>query len=337
MINQNTLVSVIIPIYNAAEFINDCIQSVLDQSYKNLEIILVNDGSSDNSFELISHFNDDRIIIINQLNQGCSSAKNAGLRISKGDFIQYLDADDILSGDKIYEQVELLMNKEMCVAVCKTIIFHDDLLYATQELNTSMLTRNLNGIDFLLNLLGRNGEFGMVQPNAYLIPRAISNLIGLWDQEISPSPDEDGEYFARVLLCTKFVIFSKGINFYRKLPNQQSLSQKHSLERALNLLRTVDIKFRNIFNLDNSNETKELYLMNVSQVAYQYGLEYPIIVDEAKKLLKNHNFYKLKILSPWKFKLISRFIGFDITLKLKRLIIIINRQATSIKCTNTHD
>ena len=94
---QSDLVSVIIPVYNAQKYIVECIDSVLTQTHTNLEVIIVNDGSTDHTLHLINHYKDERILIVNQENKGCSNAKNTGLLHSNGAFIQYLDADDILS------------------------------------------------------------------------------------------------------------------------------------------------------------------------------------------------------------------------------------------------
>jgi glycosyltransferase involved in cell wall biosynthesis len=96
------LVSVIIPAYNAEKYIADTIQCVLDQTWDNIELVIVNDGSTDNTENSIRNFlGDKRVKYIIQANIGCSGAKNTGLSIATGDFIQYLDADDILSLDKI--------------------------------------------------------------------------------------------------------------------------------------------------------------------------------------------------------------------------------------------
>lgn len=103
------LISIIIPVYNAEEFIEETIKSALDQSYANIEIICVNDGSTDKSYEILNcvHLTDNRIHVINQNNQGVSSARNTGLDHSKGDYIFFLDADDIISRDCIYNLLKV--------------------------------------------------------------------------------------------------------------------------------------------------------------------------------------------------------------------------------------
>ncbi len=92
-------VSVIIPIYNGEKYFADCIQSILDQSFTNIEIIVINDGSTDGSLSLIKSYvqNDSRVVVINQKNKGVSAARNAGLSKARGDYIMFVDADDYIA------------------------------------------------------------------------------------------------------------------------------------------------------------------------------------------------------------------------------------------------
>lgn len=95
--NESELVSIVIPIYNAQKYLEECLASVLKQSYSNLEIICVNDGSTDKSDEILGAVRDNRVIYVRQDNKGVSSARNHGLQMAKGEWILFLDADDVLS------------------------------------------------------------------------------------------------------------------------------------------------------------------------------------------------------------------------------------------------
>jgi glycosyltransferase involved in cell wall biosynthesis len=111
-------ISVIVPVYNTEKFINKCITSILSQSYSNLEVILVNDGSTDQSGVICEHFRslDNRVIVIHKNNGGQSSARNEGLKIASGDIISFVDSDDWLMPE-IYEHGIDLMNKYGCDVV----------------------------------------------------------------------------------------------------------------------------------------------------------------------------------------------------------------------------
>ena len=98
---QNSKVSIILPIYNAEKYLEECVKSVITQTYQNIQIILVNDGSKDNSWEICQNLKkkDPRIIAITQKNSGVSVARNAGLNIADGEWIMFVDPDDVLSQD----------------------------------------------------------------------------------------------------------------------------------------------------------------------------------------------------------------------------------------------
>ncbi|CAG9433021.1 UDP-Glc:alpha-D-GlcNAc-diphosphoundecaprenol beta-1,3-glucosyltransferase WfgD [Providencia alcalifaciens] len=129
---NNKLVSIIMPCYNSERFIVESINSVLDQSYKFFELIIVNDASTDNSVSLISSYKDSRIVLINlEKNEGVSSARNKGLSIAKGDYIAFIDSDDIWISNKLEKQIELL-NKDWDV-ICSN--------YSTFNLNGLVNTR----------------------------------------------------------------------------------------------------------------------------------------------------------------------------------------------------
>ena len=113
--NISPEVSIIIPCYNVQEYIEECISSVIKQTFKNIEIILINDGSSDLTFNILQAFGeiDKRIILINQENKGVSNARNKGLEIAKGKYITFLDSDDWIDEDYI-EKLYAAVSKNSC-------------------------------------------------------------------------------------------------------------------------------------------------------------------------------------------------------------------------------
>ena len=105
-------VSVIIPAYNSSGFIEDALESVFKQTYRNYEVIVVDDGSTDKSAEIIGSFSDKRIIYIYQENHGVSVARNKGILESKGEYIAFLDSDDLWLPEKLEKQVAILNNNK---------------------------------------------------------------------------------------------------------------------------------------------------------------------------------------------------------------------------------
>ena len=90
-------ISVIIPIFNAEKYISDCLESIINQTLKDIEIILINDGSNDKTEQIIKEYakKDKRIIILKQKNKGAGAARNSGIQISKGEYISFIDSDDM--------------------------------------------------------------------------------------------------------------------------------------------------------------------------------------------------------------------------------------------------
>ncbi len=100
--NYLSKVSVIIPIYNSEQFLEETIKTVLHQDYKNIELILVDDGSTDGSLQIAKKYESDKVTVLHQLNQGACVARNLGLEHATGIYIQFMDADDLLSSSKIW-------------------------------------------------------------------------------------------------------------------------------------------------------------------------------------------------------------------------------------------
>lgn len=117
------LISIIVPVYNVEKYLEHCLNSIINQTYKNLEIILVNDGSTDNSLEICESFKqkDSRIKIITKGNGGLSSARNEGLKIAKGNYISFVDSDDWIDADFIKALYNNLISTDSDMSTCEFI------------------------------------------------------------------------------------------------------------------------------------------------------------------------------------------------------------------------
>jgi glycosyltransferase involved in cell wall biosynthesis len=117
MRKQEPLISVVMPVYNAAQYLREAIDSILNQTFRDFEFIIINDGSTDRSLEIIQSYNDDRIRLINQKNTGLAKALNNGIAIAKSDFIARMDADDISIPERLTSQFSFLESNVDVVAV----------------------------------------------------------------------------------------------------------------------------------------------------------------------------------------------------------------------------
>lgn len=123
---SNIKVSVIIPCFNDSEFIKETIESVLNQSYKNLEIVVINDCSTDASLNIIKSFNDSRIVLIDNIeNKGAAFCRNIGIKKASGEYIAFLDGDDVWEADKIEKQLYFMIDNNYDFACSKYIIIDE--------------------------------------------------------------------------------------------------------------------------------------------------------------------------------------------------------------------
>ena len=120
-------ISVIVPIYNSEDYIDRCVRSIVEQSYKNIEIILVDDGSTDNSSMMCDEWakNDKRVKVIHKENGGVSSARNEGLKIAKGDYISFVDSDDYIDKKMIEKMLNQMEKGNTDLVICNYEPNHD--------------------------------------------------------------------------------------------------------------------------------------------------------------------------------------------------------------------
>lgn len=119
------LITIIVPIYNSEKYLKKCVESIVNQTYSNLQIILVNDGSTDKSSEIIEEYTKDkRIEVINKENGGLSDARNTGMKIAKGKYITFVDSDDIISRNMIERLYKNMINNNAQISECDYLRFY---------------------------------------------------------------------------------------------------------------------------------------------------------------------------------------------------------------------
>ena len=179
-----TEVSVIIPTYNYGRFINETIRSVLSQSFSDSEIIIVDDGSTDGTKDIVSTFTDPRITYIYQKNRGQSSARNTGIRAASGGYIGFLDADDLWVPEKLEIQLSIFQTKPSVGLIYTGYEVIDDL-------GTSIATRKARTIegDLVSQLILGNIVSGSATTS--LVRRACFDQVGLLDETLTSCEDWD--------------------------------------------------------------------------------------------------------------------------------------------------
>ena len=143
------LVSIIIPVYNVEEYMDECIESVLNQTYKNIEIIIVDDGSTDKSGEKCNLYNDDRVIVIHQDNKGLAEARNVGIEASKGEYISFVDSDDYISETMIENMIGSILKTGSLIACCDYTRKQEEIYYGCVD--EEMVLDSISAISNLFN------------------------------------------------------------------------------------------------------------------------------------------------------------------------------------------
>lgn len=178
-------VSVIIPLFNQKQYIGEAIDSVLNQTYPNIEIIVVNDGSTDNPSLELKKF-EKNIVLINQENKGLAAARNTGIRNSSGEYIQFLDADDFLHREKIKLQLEFSLLEDTEISYSEIAQYDNDSRHT-----------HLRYVGEVKDMFSHLYNFWHTYPapvHSLLIKRELFNKFGLFDEELTACED-------RYLLC----------------------------------------------------------------------------------------------------------------------------------------
>lgn len=287
-------ISIIVPIYNVENYLKNCIDSILNQTFKDFELILVNDGSTDTSLDICEDYKyiDNRIKIVNKKNGGISSARNAGLNVARGEYIGFVDSDDYIH-PQMYEILynEIIKNKaDISMCDFKKVYEFDRKLLESSFISCDEI-EILNNEEALFELGEKNGVTYVVAWNK-LYKRELFKDIKFKEGII-----HEDEYIIHRLLyqVNKLVYIKEKLYFY--LQREGSIMDKKlDIDVVDALLAYSDrIKFFDEKNLEDLKiRWQELYL-------YKFFTEYPILDKEYhnhKRLLILRNDFKklLKIL-----------------------------------------
>lgn len=310
------LVSILIPVFNKAKFIRETIDSALAQTYLNTEIILVNDGSTDRSLEILQGYVEkfpQKINLIDSPNQGVSAATNLCIIHAQGDYIQFLDADDLMSSDKIERQIQLLSGKGPgALASCEWINFKEDIRHY-HRVSYGVFTDFGSGMDLLLRFCYHQE---MMAISSYLTHRDLIEKVGPWDESLTIN--QDGEFFARVLLHADRVLFEPEGKVYYRTPGLGNVSQQKSHKAMASLLESYQAYERAILPVENSSRVRIALKKVYQKFIYDVFPHYPDLIDKAEDLMDNLGVKESTYIGGPKFQQLSRLFGFKKALRLKR-------------------
>jgi glycosyltransferase involved in cell wall biosynthesis len=255
------LVSILIPAYNAEAWISDTICSALAQTWEPKEIIVVDDGSTDRTLAIARQFESEHLHVVTHKNQGASATRNKAFSLSRGDYIQYLDADDLMGPDKIARQVEALGPSPNKRTLLSGSWGHFMYRYYRTKFVPSALWCDLSPVEWLTRKMKLNLY---MQTASWLVSRELAEAAGPWDTRLLG--DDDGEYFCRVLLASDGVHFVPEAKVYYRTSGTGSLSYiGHSDRKKVAQLCSMELHVRYIRSLEDSPRVRDAcvtYLQN---------------------------------------------------------------------------
>lgn len=274
------LVSILIPAYNAEEWISDTLQSAIAQTWRRKEVIVVDDGSTDRTAEVSQRFASKELKVVSIPNQGAAAARNHALRLSQGEYIQWLDADDLLAPDKVERQLATLPEVDSSRVLLSSA--WAPFYYRTRHARFvhSSLCQDLSPVEWLLRKMSENLH---MQTATWLTSRELTEAAGPWDTRLLS--DDDGEYFCRVLLASKGTRFvpRTGV-FYRVTPSSRLSSIGNSDRKKDALLIGTKLYIQYLRSLEESERVRRACLTYMQNWYHNFYPERPDIVAELQAL-----------------------------------------------------
>ncbi|MFK7932750.1 MAG: glycosyltransferase family 2 protein [Saprospiraceae bacterium] len=303
-------ISILIPLYNAAHYIEATIQSALQQTWQNKEVIIVDDGSTDNSLAIAQKFANHQVKVVSQKNQGACTARNRAFRESMGDYIQYLDADDLLHPDKISQQMHRLRSKANAyVAACPWGRFEEGIQKA--HFCPDRVWKDMTGADWLVEAWTSGG---MMQTACWLTPRALIEQAGSWLEDLQPNPADDGEFFSRVLLASEGVLFEEKSKVYYRTVSA-GLSQQKSRRAVESLLQNCILYKKYMLAVRQDKRAKYAIATNFARFMYEHFPTHLDLVQRAEQEIFELGFKKIPVWGGKNFKRLAKIVGFKNGLK----------------------
>jgi glycosyltransferase involved in cell wall biosynthesis len=274
------LVSILIPAFNAEAWIAETVQSAINQTWPRREIIVVDDGSTDQTLAVARKFASKELVVVTQKNQGASAARNHAFSLSQGDYIQWLDADDLLSPDKISKQMaaseECQSSRTLFSSGWGYFAYRTDLAH----FSPTPLWCDLSPVEWLLRKMRENLH---MQTATWLTSRELADAAGAWDVRLLG--DDDGEYYCRVILASdgiKFVPEAKV--FYRTTPSTRLSHIGASDKKKDAQLLSMKLHVNYIRSLEDSERVRAACVTYLQNWLINFYPEKPDIVLELKKL-----------------------------------------------------
>lgn len=287
-------VSVIVPVFNVEKYIKECIESICNQTLRDIEIIVIDDGSEDNSIQIVKSFNDSRIKIIRKANGGLSSARNLGIRKAVGEYISFIDSDDFLGISTALEEMYSIAKQDKSDIVVGNAIkyYSQEKQYEFNRNEKNFYRRKMDSENFLINFIESYSMHSAVWLNIYRRDLIINNNIEFKEGVYH----EDEDFTPRVFLNSNIVsIYPK--NFYMYRSREGSIINRYDLKKAYDAI-DICLNLQQILDNIKSKKLKKVMKNKTVSLVIEICCRYKnlkINKDIKKFIIKNSSNNKLKL------------------------------------------
>lgn len=310
------LVSILIPAHNAEEWIAETIQSAIDQTWQHREIIVVDDGSSDSTAAVARRYRSNGVIVYSVENQGAAAARNTAFSRCQGDYIQWLDADDLLGPEKIARQLSMLQEVPSKRILGSSPWAHFNFRPHRARFIRTALWRNLSPVEWLLTKLGENLH---MQTATWLTSRELAEAAGPWDT--TQLSDDDGEYFCRVLLASEGTRFTENARVYYRMTAPNRLSYVGNSDKKKDaLLVSTKLHIQYLRSLEDSPRVRKACLTFLKNRSIHFFPERPDIIAELESLAEE---LQGRLETPslrWKYAWMKPVLGWKVAKAAQRVL-----------------
>jgi glycosyltransferase involved in cell wall biosynthesis len=310
------LVSILIPAYNAERWITDTINSALNQTWQRKEIIVVDDGSRDQTLRVARSFTSNTVSVVTQENQGASTARNKAFELCQGDYIQWLDADDLLSRDKIEKQMqaaEQTKNKRILISSGWGYFMYRP---AKARFVPGPLWCDLPALEWLLRKWEHNAH---MQTATWLVSRELTDAAGRFDTRLLG--DDDGEYFFRVIMQSEGIRFVPDAKvFYRASPSNRLSHIGHSREKMEAHFLGMKMQIGYLRSMQDNDRVRAACVKYLQTWLLHFYPNRPDIVEEAQRLAVELGGELKPPPLRWKYSWIRALFGYDLAKRAQLLL-----------------
>lgn len=309
------LVSILIPAYNAEQWIGDALRSAMQQTWPRKEIIVVDDGSRDGTVEAARRVATAEVKVVSVKNGGAAAARNYAFQLSQGDYIQWLDADDILAADKISRQLAALREDDDGRVLLSSA--WAPFYYRARKAHfiRTALCQDLSPAEWLIRKMGQNLH---MQTATWLTSRQLVEAAGSWNTRLLS--DDDGEYFSRVLLQSKGVRFVPETGVYYRITATGRLSDVRDDRKKDALLPSLKLHVQYLRSLEDSERVRKACLTYLQNWYLNFYPERTDIMEELQELAAQLNGRLQEPRLRWKYAWMKPLFGWK-TAKRAQLVL----------------